>query len=108
MKPTLDRILTQAATHQEDVSIWQAAISILSEAQPDQPDQIDRARLLIAGHLQRQHRQSLVDQQWRIDRLGVLTAHLLSALDETQVFDVLAQHLPEMGIPWAGIANFEG
>ncbi|CAG0937109.1 partial two-component system, NarL family, sensor histidine kinase BarA, partial [Thermoflexales bacterium] len=61
----------------------------------------------IDAHLQRQHRQALVDQQWQIDRLGVLTAHLLSALDETQVFDVLAQHLPEMGIPWAGIALFE-
>ncbi len=104
----LDDILTQAAMQQEDVSIWQAAISILSEAQPDRPDQIDRARLLIGAHLQRQHRQSLVDQQWRIDRLGVLTAHLLSALDEAQIFDVLAQHLPEMGIPWAGLANFEG
>jgi signal transduction histidine kinase/DNA-binding LacI/PurR family transcriptional regulator/AraC-like DNA-binding protein len=104
---TLDNILTQAAMQQEDVSIWQVALSILSEAQPDRPDQIDRARLLIGAHLQRQHRQSLVDQQWRIDRLGVLTAHLLSALDETQVFDVLAQHLPEMGIPWAGLANFE-
>jgi hypothetical protein len=69
--------------------------------------QIDQARLLIDAHLQRQHRQALVDQQWRIDRLGVLTAHLLNALDETQVFDVLAQHLPEMGIPWAGIALFE-
>jgi signal transduction histidine kinase/DNA-binding LacI/PurR family transcriptional regulator/AraC-like DNA-binding protein len=104
---TLDHILTRAATNQEDVSIWQVALSILSEAQPDRPDQIDRARLLIGAHLQRQHRQSLVDQQWRIDRLGVLTAHLLSALDETQVFNVLAQHLPEMGIPWAGLANFE-
>jgi signal transduction histidine kinase/AraC-like DNA-binding protein len=105
---TFDRILTQAAANQEDVSIWQAAISILSEAQPDRFDRIDRARLLIGAHLQRQHRQSLVDQQWRIDRLGVLTAHLLSALDETQIFDVLAQHLPEMGIPWAGLATFEG
>jgi signal transduction histidine kinase/AraC-like DNA-binding protein len=104
---TLEAILTQAAAQHEDIAIWQAAISILSEAQPDRSDQIDQARLLIAEHLQRQHRQALVDQQWRIDRLGVLTAHLLSALDETQVFDVLAQHLPEMGIPWAGIALFE-
>jgi signal transduction histidine kinase/AraC-like DNA-binding protein/DNA-binding LytR/AlgR family response regulator len=104
---TLESLLTQAATQQEDLAIWQTAISILSEAQPDRSDQIDQARLLIAEHLQRQHRQALVDQQWRIDRLGVLTAHLLSALDETQVFDVLAQHLPEMGIPWAGIALFE-
>jgi signal transduction histidine kinase/AraC-like DNA-binding protein len=37
----------------------------------------------------------------------VLTAHLLSALDEVQIFDVLAQHLPEMSIPWAGLAFFE-
>jgi signal transduction histidine kinase/AraC-like DNA-binding protein/ABC-type sugar transport system substrate-binding protein len=104
----LEAILTQAAAQQEDIAIWQAAISILSEAHPDQSEQIDRARLLIADHLQRQHRQSLVDQQWRIDRLGVLTAHLLSALNEAQIFDVLAQHLPAMGIPWAGIALFEG
>ncbi|CAG0935423.1 partial Catabolite control protein A, partial [Thermoflexales bacterium] len=47
---TLDNILTQAAAKQEDVSIWQAAISILNEARPDQPAQIDRARLLIDAH----------------------------------------------------------
>lgn len=105
---TLDEILTQAVARREDVSIWQAAISILGEADQDRARPIDRARLLIGAHVQRQHRQSVVDQQWRIDRLGVLTAHLLSALDETQAFDVLAQHLPEMGIPWAGIAIFEG
>jgi signal transduction histidine kinase len=139
-EPTLDHLLTQAAAQQEDITIWQTAISILREASRSaefdsaadslssrlQADfhwqasnsqgtaqhvfdaQIDRARLLVADHLQRQHRQSLVDQQWRIDRLGVLTAHLLSALDETQIFDVLAQHLPEMGIPWAGVTFFEG
>jgi signal transduction histidine kinase/AraC-like DNA-binding protein/ABC-type sugar transport system substrate-binding protein len=104
---TLETILTQAAAQQEDVAIWQGAISILSEAQPDRSDQIDQARLLIADQVQRQHRQALVDQQWRIDRLGVLTAHLLSALDEDQIFGVLAQHLPEMGMPWAGVAFFE-
>ena len=48
-----------------------------------------------------------MDQRWTFDRVGLLTARLLTALDETQVYDVLARHLPEMGVHFAAVASFE-
>jgi signal transduction histidine kinase/AraC-like DNA-binding protein len=47
-------------------------------------------------------------QQGRmLDRVGRLTAQLLHASNETQIFDVLAHHLPAMGIRRAALAFFE-
>ncbi len=117
---TLEAILTDVAAAGDDVHSWQAAISLLSDAAPEVvpswPDQaarqrvrvvLDQARLAISEMLRRQHQQHVVDQQWQIDRIGLLTARLLTALDESQVFEVLAQHLPEMGIAQASLALFE-
>ena len=56
--------------------------------------------------MQQQFRQHVVDQRWTLNRLGTLTARLLAALDETQVYEVLAQHLPAMGIHTAWLALF--
>ena len=62
---------------------------------------------MIAASTWRQHRQYVVDQRWTFDRVGLLTARLLTALDETQVYDVLARHLPEMGVHFAAVASYE-
>ncbi len=115
----LDSILRQAAG-QDDTHIWQAAISILRHEAPSllaagsQPathdlayDLLDRARAAISAAMRRQHRHYSVAQHWTINRIGKLTTRLLTTLDETQVFQVLAQHLPEMGISLASVALFE-
>jgi signal transduction histidine kinase/AraC-like DNA-binding protein len=57
--------------------------------------------------VQQQHRQDVVDQRWTLNHLGALTARLLVALDEAQVYDVLAEHLPMMGVQSMWIALFE-
>jgi len=41
------------------------------------------------------------------DRLGLLTERLLTALDEAQIFQVLAEELPEVGIQHAAVVFFE-
>ena len=68
---------------------------------------LHQARITISAAMRQQHRQYLVDQHWTGDRLGRLTASLQTALDEPQIYEALAQHLPEMGIDTAWIALFE-
>ena len=62
---------------------------------------------MIAASTWQRHRQTVVNQHWTADRVGVLTAHLQTAIDETQAYDVLARHLPEMGIQFAAVALFD-
>ncbi len=98
---------------------WQAAISVLSQMIPDLLPTwpapatqaktfalVEEASVLISAGMWRQHRRYVVAERWTGDRIGQLTAHLLTALDETAVYQVLAQHLPEMGIDAAWVAEF--
>lgn len=116
---TFDEVLRRVSAEDDDPHHWQAAISILGDAAPQLLDAwsqlavqalvhalLDQARLAISASMWRQQRQSVVEQRWIADRMGLLTAQLLTALDETQVYQVLAQHLPEMGIHAAWVAKF--
>ena len=47
---------------------------------------LDQARIAISASVRRQFRQYVVDQRWTLNRLGVLTARLLAAVDETQIY----------------------
>jgi signal transduction histidine kinase/AraC-like DNA-binding protein len=110
----LQAVLRQVVASGDEVHIWQAALSRLGDALDGLPPAslrlaralLDQARVIISASMQRQFRQHGVDQRWTLNRLGVLTARLLDALDETQVYEVLAQHLPAMGIHTAWLALF--
>jgi signal transduction histidine kinase/AraC-like DNA-binding protein len=112
---TLDAVLRQVAASGDDVHVWQAALSGLDDACDGLPasarsraqELLHQARITISASVQRQFRRHVVDQRWMLNRLGTLTARLLAALDETQVYEVLAQHLPAMGIHTTWIALFE-
>lgn len=106
----LDSVLHDNAFAQEDAHVWQVAISVLQQAAQPQAqfrELFDRVRTTISEHMQRQHRQFVVNERWLANRMGVLTAQLSSALDEMQVFQTLARHLPAMGIARAWVALFE-
>ncbi len=103
-----------------DTHIWQGALSHLGREMPalladwGQPatrdfarELLEQARVAISAATLRQRQQFVVDQSWTDGRIGLLTARLLTALDETQVYQILAQHLPEMGIRTAVVALFE-
>jgi signal transduction histidine kinase/DNA-binding response OmpR family regulator/ABC-type sugar transport system substrate-binding protein len=119
----VEAVLRQVALSGDDAHVWQAALSSLGDgldqlsqtwSQPDALDAacelVDRARVTISASVQRQHRQHVVDHRWTLNRLGVLTARLLAALNESQVYEVLAQHLPAMGIQitWLGLFEAAG
>jgi signal transduction histidine kinase/AraC-like DNA-binding protein len=116
----LEAVLREVTASAEDAHVWQAALSRLGHAlapilgpwtQPAARDRarelLDWARVTISASVRRQYRQHVVDQRWMLNRLGVLTARLLAALDENQVYEVLAQHLPAMGVRTTWIALFE-
>lgn len=112
----LDEVIQRTEASGDDVHIWQEAISILRHGASLLSPAADRnrveemlgqARLTISAQMQRQHRHYVVDQRWKSNCLGLLTAELLNVLEENQVFDILAQHLPDMGIHFALLARFE-
>ncbi|NWF69916.1 MAG: substrate-binding domain-containing protein [Chloroflexi bacterium] len=114
----LEDTLQRTALGADDTHIWQDAISLMSavvgETSADIPtaallagDLLSAARLTISAHMRRQHRQYVVDERWTASRLSLLTARLLTALDETQIYDILAKHLPDMGIHIALLGLFE-
>ena len=117
---TLADLLRETAAEGDDTHVWQAAISLLGSETAGavchlgQPATRDLAGTVGSGTRRdlsaatlRQRQQFVVDQSWTDGRIGLLTARLLTALDETQVYQILAQHLPEMGIRTAAVALFE-
>ncbi|MFN2290482.1 MAG: substrate-binding domain-containing protein [Anaerolineae bacterium] len=110
----LHAVLRQVAASGDEVHIWQAALSSLRDGLDGLSagslslalQLVDRARIIISTSIQRQFRQRGVDQKWMLNRLSVLTARLLAAIDEEQVYEVLAQHLPAMGIHTVWITRF--
>lgn len=115
---TLEGILTHTAAFGDEVHIWQDAISILAEEVPvfwvgERLDRdfletiVEQSRLFISAQMQRQHRQYVVHQRWINNCLSLLTAKLLMLLDESQILEILAQHLPQMGIHFGLVVRFE-
>lgn len=117
---TLAEILQQTEEADEDAHLWQAAISALRsgmssllEIWPDSaPHQfaeeiLDHARLTISEHMQRQHTHYLVQAANLTDQLGLMTSRLLVAPDETQILEILREHLPEIGLRHVQVAFYE-
>ncbi|MBN1921923.1 MAG: substrate-binding domain-containing protein [Anaerolineae bacterium] len=115
----LESILQQVRLSGDEAHSWQAALSCMESAldAPTEtlpPHARTRARALLAGarvvisaNIQRQYLQRQVQQHWTLYQLSTLTTRLLTAHNATQVYDILAQHLPTMGISLAWIALFE-
>ena len=116
----LEDILRRVESERDDTHIWQGAISILSTRLSDllpAPEQsaardlargiLGQAHVTISAAMRRQYRSYVAHQRWTVDRISVLTPRLLTALDETQVYQVLARHLPAMGVQAASVALFE-
>lgn len=61
---------------------------------------------LSVHRLEHKLRHNIVNHHWTLSRLGTLTARLLSALDEKQVFEILAQQLLVMDVQTAWVALF--
>ncbi|MEZ4836172.1 MAG: substrate-binding domain-containing protein [Caldilineaceae bacterium] len=110
----LESILGRTTARGDDAHLWQVAISVLrSQARQlpalrQEPEALlDDARVLISAAMRQQHRRQVVDHRWTSNHVGRLTALLLTALDEAQIYESLAHYLAEMGIHTAWLALFE-
>jgi signal transduction histidine kinase/DNA-binding LacI/PurR family transcriptional regulator/AraC-like DNA-binding protein len=119
-RQALEFVLTQVETAEDDIHVWLAALSVLKEGaeallgtlgRPAARGQVEQmlrlAQIAVSERVRRQHRRYVADQRWITDRIDLLNARLLAALDEAQIFEVLAEHLPQLGVQHIEIVFFE-
>lgn len=118
-RQTLTEILHATDTSGDDPHIWQIALSHLSdwcetthknnpECTSTSRNMISEGWLIVSHQMQRHHSRYVIDERWNTSRLSLLTARLLTALDETQIYEILAKYLPTMNITTAVLALFAG
>lgn len=112
---TLAEVLDRTEKGGDDAHLWQEAVSLLeggleagnATASLQANDILNEARQTISAHMQQQHRRYVMRERWTSSRLSLLTAELLTTLDEASMYEVLARHLPEMNIHTAMLALFD-
>lgn len=114
----LQTLIQWLEVYDEDAYAWQSALSLLRRAltnflnavpgaQPDFANMlIDRARIMLAELTQRQAANVLLHHIETSNRLGLMTSQLLAAFDTTATADILAQHLPQLGIDHVLVALY--
>lgn len=68
---------------------------------------LDRAVLLIGEGAVKQHRKHIIEKNNIIEQLGVLSARLMPAVDEKQIFQVLEECIPMFQIKQMDVVFFE-
>ena len=119
-RQALEHILAHVELAEDDVHVWQAAFLTLEEGAEalletvDQPvarrhveEMLRLAQIVVGERVRRQYRRYVANQRWITDRMDLLNARLLAVLDEAQIFEILAEHLPQMGIQHIDVAFFE-
>ena len=110
----LQDVVERTAVGEEDASVWQEAVALLGVASQVSPastvivqELMKEAQALLSRQMQNQHRNYVLRERWTSSRMSLLTDRLLDALDETQIYDILAEHLPDLGIDTAMLALLE-
>ena len=119
-RKSLEETLVRVKSLEDDIYIWNSALSVLESglglvrellklpATDQQPEIIiAEARATITQHMERHHRHLIIRQIWIADQVGQLNARLLTALDEAQVYEILASYLPQVGIQHVGVGFLE-
>lgn len=117
----MQQVLRRVSSWGDDLHAWQAAVSVLREGLPsllpsryaplarEQVEgMLDEARVAISEAARGQHTRHLIHQGQVAERVGQMTARFLAAQDEAEVFDVLAECLPAVGIERAAVVLYEG
>ncbi len=110
---TLREVLRPVTLTPVYASIWQNVISVIqrhalasSQAQPALIV-LGQARLLLSEATIRAQAAQQLQAEVQARQLRLVSADLLSTFDVTQMVDVLARALPEMGIPSCYLALYE-
>ncbi len=117
-RAALTDMLHYTTIAEDDHHVWQAAVTLIGKAFDarmfnDSPfvefahNLLDEARLAISNHMYLQHRQYISAERHTSSQLSLLTAQLLTALDEPQIYEILAHYLPALDISVALVALFD-
>ncbi|MDQ2998723.1 MAG: AraC family transcriptional regulator, partial [Chloroflexota bacterium] len=119
-RQALEQALTHVELAEDDLHVWQAAFLTLKDGaaalletigQPAAHRHVEQmlrlAQIAVGERVRRQYRHHVANQRWITDRMDLLNARLLAALDEAQIFEILAEHLPHMGIEQIDVVFFE-
>ncbi len=115
MQKALTNILKNTENNGDGVYVWQRAITILdlhsriSSIEPSDNAKtiLEQARQQINAFMQKQYQRHVVRERWITSRLSLLTAELLTALNEEQIYSILSKRLAELSIPTARLALFK-
>jgi signal transduction histidine kinase/DNA-binding LacI/PurR family transcriptional regulator/DNA-binding response OmpR family regulator len=119
-RQALEQVFAHLERAEDDIHVWQAAFLVLKEsatallelvgkpaAQQQLEEMLRLVQIAISERVRRQYRRYVANQRWITDRMDLLNARLLAALDEAQIFELLAEHLPQMGIQQLEVVFFD-
>jgi diguanylate cyclase (GGDEF)-like protein len=123
LRVALIQVLQQIESMDDDAHAWQAALSVLrlgaranhlaageAAGRPPQAelaeDLLHMARTLLSESTRRRYVRQQLLQTYHEEAMGRLTAKLLSAVDQSQVYGALAKELPKLGVPECRVAFF--
>src|SRR5262249_29962263 len=104
----------------EEGQVWQAGVSYLQQnverllalapnaRREDAASLLEQLRLQIGDELQRQTTRAMLAQRDLTAQLGLMTAELLAAMNVSESAEILARHLPAVGIQDALVALYQG
>lgn len=114
-----NRILAWTDERGEDAHIWLTATSVLLQKintllklvpnadSAKAASLLDRVRLEVSDQIQRQTTRSMLGYMDMTAQLGQLTAEMLAAMNIDQSAEILARHLPKVGIKNALVAIYD-
>jgi diguanylate cyclase (GGDEF)-like protein len=116
----LIEVLQRIETMDDDAHAWQGAVSVLrlgaramlsdeygARREEHAEDLLHQARTLISESARRRYTRMQLQQTYLEEAMGRMTAKLLSSLEEDQIYSVLEEQLPQVGIRTGYVALFE-
>ena len=113
------QVLAWTDDRDEDPHIWQAGLAVIYQkvntilelapgASPSfLSSLVDRIHLEISDQIQRQTTRSMLEHMDMMAQLGMVTAEMLTAMNIPDLADILAKHLPRIGIKNILVATYD-
>jgi signal transduction histidine kinase/AraC-like DNA-binding protein len=115
----LKRVLAWTDERGEDPHIWQTGLAVLYQhaatllqlaptaTQSFLTNLLDRIRLEISDQIQRRTTRSMLEHMDMMSQLGMVTAEMLTAMRIPDLAEILARHLPQVGIETILVAVYD-
>ena len=117
---TTKQILERVSARGDDLFAWQAAVTLLREELPliqqavctdlsehQEEAMLHHVRVAISDAARGRTTRSLLAQAHEADQVGLMTSKFFAAHAEHEIFDVLSQDLPAIGIQCATVGYYE-